>query len=317
MLNSVFHNNFPFVAKYFEEKLSKYFEDKTSFPQSIILEGLDTWGELFLALEIARILNCESEKEEFCFCRNCNWTKNMEHPSIILLSPIDFKEVDGDKSKTVISENQCSEVAKMLEETSDYHRIFIFLDAKAEELSEIERAKLEKYTSLNYRIKEDWHPEPLSHKVFPDTGANALLKSVEEPPKRTTFFFLTNNKENIISTIVSRSQVFKMPEKVDKSASSYVDSLFKNYPNFDLIEALDISAKLQNHIRENSILSINLITMLENYFSELLKANANNKNFIKIFKEDTKKIYKAEKMIKASMQTKNVLDWLLIELAHK
>ncbi len=317
MLNSVFHNNFPFVAKYFEEKLSKYFEDKTSFPQSIILEGSDTWGGLFLALELSRILNCENDKEEFCFCRNCNWTRDMQHPSIILVSPIDFKEADGDKSKTVISANQCTEIAKKLEETSDYHRIFIFLDAKSEELSEVERAKLEKYSSLNYQIKEDWHPEPLNRKIFQDRAANVILKSVEEPPKRTTFFFLTNNKENIISTIVSRSQIFKMPEKIDKSESSYINSLFKNYPNFDLYEALEISAKLQTYIKENSILSINLITMLANYFSELLKANAGNKNFIKIFREDTKKIYKAEKMIKASMQTKNVLDWLLIELVHK
>ena len=314
MLNTVFHNNFPFVAKYFEEKLSKYFEDKTAFPQSIILEGSDTWGELFLALEISRILNCEKEKEELCKCRNCSWIKNMEHPSIIIVSPIDFK--GASKSSTVISVEQCEEIAKKLSETSDYHRIFIFLDAEICELSEIEKAKTEKYSSLDYQIKENWCPKPLNHKIFQDVASNSLLKSIEEPPKNTTFFFLTNNRENIISTIVSRSQIFKMPEKTDKSESIYINNLFKEYPNFNLAKAFEISNNLQKHIKENSISASSLITMLTNYFSSLLKANSNNKDFVKILKEDIKKIYKAEKMVKASMQTKNVIDWLLIELAR-
>ena len=138
----------------------------------------------------------------------------------------------------------------------------------------------------------------------------------EEPPKNTTFFFLTNNRENIISTIVSRSQIFKMPEKTDKSESIYINNLFKEYPNFNLAKAFEISNNLQKHIKENSISASSLITMLTNYFSSLLKANSNNKDFVKILKEDIKKIYKAEKMVKASMQTKNVIDWLLIELAR-
>ena len=59
------------------------------------------------------------------------------------------------------------------------------------------------------------------------------------------------------------------------------------------------------------------------YHKQIIEMVKNNVAFYigclmwaKILKEDIKKIYKAEKMVKASMQTKNVIDWLLIELAH-
>ena len=51
-----------------------------------------------------------------------------------------------------------------------------------------------------------------------NSAANALLKSIEEPPTNTIFFLSTQNKFNVPKTIISRSQLFHVPESSDEQA---------------------------------------------------------------------------------------------------
>ena len=72
----------------------------------------------------------------------------------------------------------------------------------------------------------------------------------------------------------------------------------------DLLQtAKDMTEEQKRYVREG-FESDEELTIYDMLFKESLT------------KEDIKKIYKAEKMVKASMQTKNVIDWLLIELAR-
>jgi DNA polymerase-3 subunit delta' len=53
-----------------------------------------------------------------------------------------------------------------------------------------------------------WLPEYL------DKEGNALLKIIEEPPKNTLFILVAHNQEQILSTLLSRTQIVKIPKFV-------------------------------------------------------------------------------------------------------
>jgi len=316
MLAAVFKDKF--VYDYFNAALNE-----NKFPQSIIFEGLDIFGQLHFALELARTVNClEKSRSGFsnsggyeiaqdCGCLNCRWIKEGKHPAVNLVSPIDFKCGDTG-SKTVISVKQALGITQALEQTSDYHRVFILLDAKNQALSEIDRKNLEQYSHLGYTLPdEDWLPCSINHKIFQHTATNAILKAVEEPPARTTFIFLTNNREDLIPTIVSRSLVFKMPACKTDVPTGFIEDAFKNYPNISLFDAFEISTAMQEYLKEQNCEPKTVLVMLEEYLSKLMKKGM---PIVKI-KEDIKKIAVARRQLFASMSAKTVFDWLLIELS--
>lgn len=312
MLNNIFSKNFQFTTRYFNEKLEAIKEGKAKFPQSVIFEGSDIYGELFFALELARILNCEKDGSEFCNCTNCNWIKTFTHPAITIVTPIDFKDMDSG-SKTVISTKQCQAIGEKLLETSDYHRVFIFLNADKEPLTENEERQAAEFKNLGYELPEEWKPSHINHKIFQDQASNVILKSVEEPPKNTTFFFLTKNREDIIQTIVSRSQIFSLPSGAKNQDYSFVADLFANYPNFTFDDAFDISEKLLAEIKNEKYSALDLILMIEEYLTALIKNNLANPAFVQSAMIDLNHAQIAEKMLSSNVQPKTVFNWLSTE----
>ena len=159
-----FKGKFEFSSKYFEA----LFKSGKKFPQSIVLEGLDTYGQYFFALELSRILNCKKGGKSDCDCINCSWIRENKHPQVITVTPIDFKP-QGDESKTVISVKQTREIIKMLSQQSDYHRVFIFLDAKEGQYDEKTKEILKSYQNIGFQMpKENWIIDGISRKIFDD-----------------------------------------------------------------------------------------------------------------------------------------------------
>jgi len=248
MINKILAEKFPFVTKYFETLINTNIE---KFPQSIVFEGLDIIGQYMFTMELARILNCEGDKTKDCSCINCGWIKSVKHPSVNIVSPINFKD---DATKTVISINQAKKITSSLRETSDYHRFFIFTDAKIKQRSANEACLIKEYENLGFNFpEENWTPMPLSMKIFKAEASNSLLKSIEEPPKRTTFIFLTKNKEDIISTIVSRSVVFKLANTKMQNNENILGEILEGYPDFNIQMALEKSIEAENFIKTNEI----------------------------------------------------------------
>ena len=180
LIHPLLKEKYPFVSKYFETLIEN---DVDKFPQSIVFEGLDIIGQYMFSTELARVLNCtESDKSPDCSCINCAWIRDVKHPSVNIVSPINFKD---DASKTVISINQAKKVISSLRETSDYHRVFIFCDARVKERSAAESASVKEFEPLGFGYpEENWTPMSLNFKVFKAEASNSLLKSIEEPPKR-------------------------------------------------------------------------------------------------------------------------------------
>ena len=160
-------DKYPFLTKYFENGIKR--PDK-SIAHSILFYGNDLNAQYELALYIARLLNCQKDKNDECDCLNCNWIRNGEHPAVLTISRKENKP-DDDESKTVISLKQANQVKQSLLNSSDFHRVFIFCDRD-----------------------DDENIAGLNRLNFQEETANALLKTIEEPPQNTTFFFLTRDK---------------------------------------------------------------------------------------------------------------------------
>ena len=77
-----------------------------------------------------------------------------------------------------------------------------------------------------------WLPERMNH-----SAANKLLKLIEEPPAKTIFLLVTENPEGIIGTILSRTQIIKVPPVAREEISSALVERFNLTPS----KAQDIS----------------------------------------------------------------------------
>ncbi len=81
------------------------------------------------------------------------------------------------------------------------------------------KLSLKPYES-KYKVLVMWMPEMLG------AEGNRLLKLIEEPPPDTLFIFAAEKEEKILSTIVSRCQVIRIPPL---DANEIVDALVKHY----------------------------------------------------------------------------------------
>lgn len=323
MINKLFYTKFPFVSKYFDTLIEN---DTERFPQSIVLEGLDIIGQYAFSMELARILNCKETGGEDCNCINCQWIKDIKHPSVNIVSPINYKD---DTSKTVISINQAKKITSSLRETSDYHRFFIFCNAKIKQRSGKEQNLIKEYEPCGFNFPEEgWMPLPLNTKVFKSEASNSLLKSIEEPPQKTTFIFLTQNKEDLISTIVSRSNVFKLG-KTDGLNRAFcnqnVQPLFNKYfqeiirqTQYDtkIQSAVELAAEAENIIKTDEIDIFDFLNDFQEYILSIIKENLANRQFCTGLETHIRLIQKVKNRLNTSMNSKIVLESLFLETAE-
>ncbi len=303
-----------FGEKYFS--LSKFFEsmienENITVPNSIILHGPDIIAQYYFALELARGANCLENKKHSCECQNCRWIKANEHPEIVTVSKINSKP-DGDDSKSVISVKQIEAIKDKLVASSDYHRFFIFCDAENRDFSESEKEQLMPFENFGLKFPESakgWVPLGLTKKCFTEVVANALLKSVEEPPAGVTFIFLTENLENIISTIVSRSQAFYVAGNSKQSVDfSYLKEQFANYPNIESNKALLISEYLIKTAKAKDLSLSSVLVAVQAYLTDLLRNNPQNILLKKKVFDDIDKLQKMVDMLNSGVKEQNIAD---------
>lgn len=273
---------YQFLTEYFEAGLKNSIEasDSKSIAHSILLYGQDISAQYALAMEIARLLNCNELKNKDCHCLNCNWVKDKQHPAVLTISKLDSKPSD-DESKTVISVKQSQMIKNSLLNTSDYHRVFIFCDAE---------------------IKDGiWKPLGLNQNNFQQETANSLLKIIEEPPKNTTFFFLTRDKNDLIETIISRSQSFFVPSyEVEDRSFSLIEEIMADYPQIERKDSFDLALSLFTLSKEHG--SEKVLTEMQNFLLALLTSNLNNNEIKRKVLSDIKSVELAKRQIDNHIQ---------------
>ncbi|MBR6127164.1 hypothetical protein IKQ21_05715 [bacterium] len=275
-------DKYPFLTNYFTEALTA---SNRALPQSILFYGNDLDSQYVLATEIARLMNCKEDKSDDCECLNCRWINEGTHPAIMTVSRVDSKP-ENDESKTVISVKQSQMIKDILMSASDFHRVFIFCDRD-----------------------DDGNLQGLNPLNFQDETANSLLKIIEEPQEGVTFIFLTRYVDDVLPTIISRSQCFFVPAGgIFEYDYSLIDNIFTDYFNFERKDVFDISQKLQDLTKEFSAEKI--LDSIQNYILSLLKTNPKMTNII----EHVGIVEDAKRQIKLGMKPVNVFDDLCLKL---
>ena len=146
--------------------------------------------------------------------------------------------------------------------------------SKDEARNIIKKLSLKPFES-RFKINVIWLPE-----FMHNSTANALLKILEEPPGDTLFFLVSNNYQKLLSTILSRVQMFKV--------KSFEDEDIKNYfRKFDDVSESEVDSAIylsgSNINTAEKILRDATVDNL-NYLKEWLR-NCYSENFLEINKK--------------------------------
>jgi DNA polymerase-3 subunit delta' len=169
-------------------------------PHAVLVSGVPGTGKRFLALELAKALNCQARGEEACGrCPSCRKTETWAHPDLCALLPLSKKERDEREPppwREVWLEVR-PEVAEYLEQEVSLAR---------------SRVNIPKNYFLSLRQEMGYAPVEAPWRValifeaecMHPAGANALLKILEEPPPHACFILVSSAPQRLLPTVLSR-----------------------------------------------------------------------------------------------------------------
>ncbi len=212
-------------------------------PHAQLICGMEGVGKLQLALAYAQYICCEDKKEnDSCGeCPSCVKFAKLSHPDLHFVFPVvkpigkttvvcndflqDFREF--------ILHNQYFSVNSWLEEIDASGKQGIIYSNESEEI--LRKLSLKTYES-EYKIMVIWQPEKMHNSC-----ANKLLKILEEPPAKTVFLLVSDNPEEVLPTILSRTQRISVPPIETKQIENHL------MQNFSLpLEEASYIARLAN-----------------------------------------------------------------------
>ena len=194
-------------------------------PHAQLFFGPRGSANLALALAFAQYVAC-ANKQQFDACGTCpSCVKHLKfvHPDLHFVFPV--ATTSNVKTKPV-SKNFLSEWRSLLDE-NPYFSLFDWLKhigvgnkqgiISVEESSHILKDLSLKPYESETRIMLIWMPEKMNIQA-----ANKLLKIIEEPPQKTLFLLVTESTENMLATVLSRTQLLKVPRHSDEEVLNYL-----------------------------------------------------------------------------------------------
>jgi len=236
-------------------------ENRISHAQLFV--GLEGSGNLALAMAYAQFICClkRSETDSCGECSSCKKYQKLIHPDLHFVYPIAAtKKVSTDFlalwRTTVLGNPYMNLNFWVTASANEENKQAGILSEEAGEI--IRKLSLKTYEA-EYKIMIIWMPERMNVST-----SNKLLKILEEPPSKTLFLLVAQNTEEMLQTILSRTQLLKIPRIDDKS--------------------------LANHLKKNNNISEeeteNIINMANgNYLQamEVIKSSEENKENLDLF----------------------------------
>lgn len=173
-------------------------------------------GSLALAVAYAQYISCANKQEDDSCgtCSSCIKYNKLIHPDLHFVYPVAL-------SKDVrVSTDLASAWRETFLENPyiSLYNWFQSLDAEnkqavigVEESGEILRKLSLTTYEAEYKIMIIWQAEKMNQ-----SAANKLLKILEEPPDKTLFLMVCESEEQLLRTIVSRTQLIKIPRISDE-----------------------------------------------------------------------------------------------------
>jgi DNA polymerase-3 subunit delta' len=218
----------PSVKTHLSEMISQ-----NRLSHALLFTGKEGSGALSMALAFAQYVLCEKvsralqpagpslfgdaeplvteiPKDSCGECNACKKAADLVHPDIHFSYPVVPKK-PGDKP---ISTDYASEWREFITQYP-YGNVYDWLqyigaenkqgNITAHECNDIIRKLNLKSFESEYKILVMWMPEYLGNE------GNKLLKLIEEPPANTLFILVTENENQVLQTILSRTQLVKIP----------------------------------------------------------------------------------------------------------
>jgi DNA polymerase-3 subunit delta' len=179
-------------------------------------------GSLALAVAYAQYISCENKQEnDSCGeCSSCRKYQKLVHPDLHFSYPFFAKHKDNtaltfiDQWRKAFLKNpylNLDEWRNYLEAENKQANINIA------ECHQIIRKLSFKPFESEYKILIMWLPEYL------DKEGNTLLKIIEEPAQKTLFLLIAESQDDILNTILSRTQLVKIPALKDADVQEYLE----------------------------------------------------------------------------------------------
>lgn len=175
-----------------------------------LIFGPEGCGSLPIAVAYARYIHCTNRgAEESCGeCPSCQKYHKLVHPDLHFVYPIALSK-DLRVSSNVIAEWREAFLDNPYLSLDEW---FSKLEAENKQavIGQEESGEILKKLSLTtfegeYKIMIIWMPEKMNL-----TASNKLLKILEEPPAKTLFLLVTESEDQLLRTIVSRTQLVRM-----------------------------------------------------------------------------------------------------------
>jgi DNA polymerase-3 subunit delta' len=197
---------------------------------ALLFYGPEGSASLKIALALATYVNCENpgDKDACGKCGSCQKNAKLVHPDVGFTFPVpgslmkkDDKEEDR-KSNDILVPWRSFVLQKPYGNLQDWvmHNDFrkqLNISKAASKL--IIRTLSLKAFEGGYKIMVIWSPE-LMHTA----AANALLKILEEPPEKTLFLLVGHQPDQLLNTILSRTQKILVRGFTDEEIKDYLIS---------------------------------------------------------------------------------------------
>jgi DNA polymerase-3 subunit delta' len=172
--------------------------------------GPEGSGSLALAVAYAQYVSCEDKQtDDSCgVCSSCRKYQKLVHPDLHFSYPF-FAKDKNDTALTFIEQWREAFLANPYL-SLDIWRGYLDAENKQANINIAECHQIIKKLSFKpfesvYKVLILWLPEYL------DKEGNSLLKIIEEPQPNTLFLLVAQNQDHILNTILSRTQLVKIP----------------------------------------------------------------------------------------------------------
>ncbi len=224
-----------------ERLINSVKEERISHAQLFL--GAEGSGNLPMAIAYSQYIACENKTDlDSCgTCASCVKFEKLAHPDLHFVFPV---ATNKSIKKDPVSSKFITEWRELVVEKKGYITLPDLQEKLATENKQLiipkdESVEILKTLSLKtyeseYKTMIIWYPEK-----FNIASANKLLKILEEPPNKTLFILVAHDSEQIIPTILSRTQLVKVDKITDNDLTTALidrfnlqESQAKNITNF-------------------------------------------------------------------------------------
>jgi len=193
--------------------------------------GPEGSGKLAIAIAYAQYISCENRTDEdSCgHCPSCVKYEKLIHPDLHFVYPVATTKKVTTKP---ISKSFIDKWRELLLEMDYYISLSnwyskIEIENKqgiinADDCNEIIKTLSYKSYESEFKVMIIWMAEKLFHAAAPK-----ILKILEEPPDKTLFILISENQDQIIKTILSRTQLVKIPRLSNEELYEAIDQRYK------------------------------------------------------------------------------------------